>query len=301
MNVVDRNGSDRGWAPRVIHLASDPGPRTVKVLLVEEDPLFASLIRSTLTESSAGFEVETVSWLSSALACLHRHDPDLILTDLNLPDSRGAGTVRALKRAAPRVPVIALSRTDDFEVALDAVREGAEECVSKATFSVHSLVWLVALALERHRRLMADLDGGHADPLTGPANRSALEVFGRYLLRLADRTGMEMAVLYLRIETAPRGRWADREALLVEVSGVLEGTLRRCDVLSRVGPTELAVALVSDGHDLVGVLPRVRKAIVATGAAAYVHVGLALHCPGHTQTLNELLDLARAGADPVPA
>jgi PleD family two-component response regulator len=275
--------------------------RAVRVLLVEDDPLFASLIRSALTESRPNFEIETVSRLSSALAWLVREPTDLILADLDLPDSQGTGTVRFFKRAAPNLPLIVLSGSDDMELALEAVREGAEEYVAKGSFSVHSLVWLVLLVLERHRRVMDELAPGNEDPLSGLTNLPALEVFGRYLLRLADRTGLSLGLLFFRMEAPPRGRWADWEALLVEVSGVLHRTLRRCDVLSRVGRHELAAVLVSQGPNLAGALARVQAAIAAAGIAPYVQVGLAIHLPSDAETLDDLLAGARSCAVPVPA
>jgi PleD family two-component response regulator len=289
--------------PRVIDLAERAGPRgrtggPVRVLLLEDDPLFSSLVRSALVESRAHFEIESVSRLTTALALLVRDHFDLILADLNLPDSRGAATVRFLKRAAPNVPLIALSGADNLDLALEAVREGAEEYVAKGTFSVHSLVWLVLLVLERHRRVVEDLGKGYVDPVSGLSSLPALEVLGRYLLRMADRTGLHLGLLFVRVQPAARGQWSDWEALLVAVAGVLRQTLRRCDVLSRMGHTELAVVLVSQSPDLSGALTRLEAAIADAGIAAQVQVGLAIHRRAET-TLDELIEEARFGAHPV--
>jgi CheY-like chemotaxis protein len=294
-------------SPRVIDLA-DPslegdGPNrpAVRVLLVEDDPLFADLVRSALAESGADFEIESAARVTTALAWLVRERTDLILADLNLPDSKGAGTVRLLRRAAPNVPIIALSGNDDLGIALEAVREGAEEYVAKGAFSVRSLVWLVLLVLERHRRVTEGQDQGYLDPLSGLTSLPALEVLGRYLLKVADRTGLHLAILFVRTEVASRGRWSDWEALLVEASGVLHRTVRRCDVLSRIARTELAVILVSDNPNVAGALPRIQAAMEEAGIAHHVQVGFAVHRPNDPETLDEILDRARAGAEPVSA
>ncbi len=273
----------------------------VRVLLVEDDPIFASLVRSALTESRINFEIEAVSRMSTALGWLVREPTDLILADLDLPDSTGTSAVRFFKRAAPNLPLIVLSGSDDMELALEAVREGAEEYVARSSFSVQSLVWLVLLVLERHRRVMDELGPGDEDPMGGLTNLPALEVFGRYLIRLADRTGLSLGVLFFKMEAPSRGRWADWEALLVEVSGVLHRTLRRCDVLSRIGRFELAAVLVSGGPNLAGALARVQAAIAAAGIAPYVQVGLASHLPRDEETLDDLLAGARSCAVPVSA
>jgi glutamate dehydrogenase (NAD(P)+) len=142
-------------SPRVINRATELEARRstpgdgLRVLIVEDDTLFANLVKSILEE--VGFDVEHVTRLSSALARLARDAFDLVITDLNLSGSRGTDTVRSLRRAAPGVPVIVLSGIDDVDVAIGAIREGAEEYAVKSRFSVESLEWLVRLVLERHR------------------------------------------------------------------------------------------------------------------------------------------------------
>ena len=154
MGVIRRHSPGRGRREAASPESSSP----VRVLLVEDDPLFANLVVSILHEASSDFEVEFVPRLSTALACIARDHIGLILTDLDLPDSSGPMTVRFLRGAAPLVPIVVLSGIDDVDVALEAVREGADEYVVKGRFSVDSLVWLVRLVLERHRRRA----GGHS-------------------------------------------------------------------------------------------------------------------------------------------
>lgn len=110
---------------------------------------------------------------------------------------------------------------------------------------------------ERHRRLAAveDLPG--------------LQAVGRRLSHVAERTGLHLGAVVLSIEVAPRGEWKDRERLLLWVCDVLERTLRRCDVLSRIGPAELSVVLVGDGP-LAGAVDRLSLPIAEGGACAHV-------------------------------
>ena len=291
-------------SPRVIDLAVEAalpaaGERSkVHVLLVEDDPLFANLVLSILQEADADFQVDYVPRLSTALARLVRDHFDLILADLNLPDSSGPVTVRFLRRAAPDVPVIVLSGVDDVQVALDAVREGADEYVVKGRFSVDSLVWLVRLVLERHRRVTTGRGEGSVDPLSGFANLSALQVVGRHLIRVADRTGLQLGVVFLGIEAATRGPWADWERLFIWMCDLLQGTLRRCDVLSRIDRSELAVLLVSEGP-LGPAVDRLREGITDGGAGAHVRIGYAGYEREQRTTLDELLDDARRSAHAV--
>lgn len=291
-------------SPRVIDLASETaipeGPGTsspVRVLLIEDDPRFANLVVSLLQEASPGFRVEFVPRLSAALARIARDHIALILTDLHLPDSSGPMTVRYLRNAAPFVPIIVLSGVDDVDVALEAVREGADEYVVKGRFSVESLVWLVRLVLERHRRFVSDPVGGDGDSVN-LAGLPALQVIARHLVRVADRTGLHLGVIYLGVDAAPRAPWADRDRLVVRVCDVMRGTLRRCDLISRVGRGELAVLLVSDGP-LAGGVERLKRAVAEAGTGSHVRIGSSAYEPEQVATLDELLDCARRSAQPV--
>ena len=292
-------------SPRVIDLVSKADPpdaRTsaVRVLLVEDDPLFANLVMSILREASPEFEVEFVPRLSTALARIARDRISLILADLELPDSSGPTTVRFLRGAAPTVPIIVLSGIDDVDVALEAVREGAEEYVVKGRFSVESLVWLVRLVLERYRRFVADpvtlTDVSDSDNLF--ASLPALQVIGRHLLRVSDRTGLHMGVIYLGVDAASRGPWADWDRLLVWVCDLMRRTLRRCDLISRLSRGELAVLLVSEGT-LAGGVERLKQSIIDGGAGPHVRIGFSLYEPEQQSTLDELLSSARRRAQAV--
>ena len=107
-------------------------------------------------------------------------------------------------------------------------------------------------------------------------------------------------MVYLGVEAAPRGPWADWERLTVWVCDLMRRTLRRCDLISRLGRAELAVLLVSEGP-LAGAVERLKLAIAEGGAGAHVRIGFTAYEPEHVATLDELLDAARRNAQPVLA
>ena len=288
-------------SPRVIDLVSGTAdsPAAARVLLVEDDPLFANLVVSILQEAAPEFQVEFVPRLSTALARIARDRINLILADLELPDSSGPTTVRFLRGAAPALPIIVLSGIDDVEVALEAVREGADEYVVKGRFSVESLVWLVRLVLERHRRFEAPPDrGDDGDAVNLFASLPALQVIGRHLIRIAERTGLHFGVVYLGVDAAGRGPWADWDRLVTWICDLMGSTLRRCDLISRLGRGELAVLLVSEGP-LEGGVDRLKAAIIDGGAGPHVRIGFAAFDPDQLSTLDELLTSARRAAQAV--
>src|SRR2546423_2991813 len=107
MDHTPGRGRREAASPRVIGLPSETDASEdadvssrIRVLLVEDDPLFANLVISILQEASADFLVEFVPRLSPALASIARDRISLILADLQLPDSSGPITVRLLRGAA---------------------------------------------------------------------------------------------------------------------------------------------------------------------------------------------------------
>ena len=124
----------------------------LRVLLVEDNRPDADLIRETLPEKGpVAFALETVGRLAEARARLADGAFDLVLLDLGLPDSQGLPTFHALKEAAPGIPIIVLTGNDDEEVAVAAVRQGAQDYLIKGQVVGNVLVRAARYAVERTR------------------------------------------------------------------------------------------------------------------------------------------------------
>jgi putative two-component system response regulator len=125
---------------------------TLCVLIVEDNQADVDLIREALPETGpVSFQIESVSRLSEALARLKNAGIDLVLLDLGLPDSQGLETYRKLSEATSHLPVIILTGNDDQEVAVAAVREGAQDYLIKGQFVGSLLTRAVRYAMERKR------------------------------------------------------------------------------------------------------------------------------------------------------
>ena len=80
--------------------------QATRVLLIEDNPGDADLVRLRLVEGKSLVEVTCVDRLSEGIAFLGLHPPSVVLLDLNLPDSHGAETVRNFLGHASEVPVV---------------------------------------------------------------------------------------------------------------------------------------------------------------------------------------------------
>jgi len=119
-------------------------------LLIEDNESDACLIRETLTEQTrAAIELEWVDRLGSGLKRLAEDKIDVVLLDLSLPDSYGLGTLDKIQAQSADVPIIVLTGLDDEEMAIQAVRKGAQDYLIKGRSDGYGLVRAIQYAIER--------------------------------------------------------------------------------------------------------------------------------------------------------
>jgi len=123
------------------------------VLLIEDNPGDADLVRLRLVEAKPTFDVSCVNRLSDGLTSLQEKPPMLVLLDLNLPDSQGADTFRKVLEKAPGVPVVILSGQDDEALAVKALHQGAQDYLVKGSFTSAGLERVMRYAVERQALL----------------------------------------------------------------------------------------------------------------------------------------------------
>ncbi len=127
-----------------------------RILLIEDSNTDALLIRSHLKKADAAFDLRREERLDTGLAHLDRGDTDVVLLDLNLPDSSGLDTFRSVHRQAMHLPIVILSGQEDVQLAVDAVALGAQDYLPKGEVSRSSLSRSIRYAIERSRRQKAE-------------------------------------------------------------------------------------------------------------------------------------------------
>ncbi|MBI5468271.1 MAG: sigma-54-dependent Fis family transcriptional regulator [Deltaproteobacteria bacterium] len=126
----------------------------LNILLVDDNPADARLIRETLTDSGAGalFNITEARTLKQAVKEAASANYDIILLDLTLPETSGMDTFLKVYETAPSTPVVVLTGLDDETMAAKAVRAGAQDYLVKGQADSHMLVRAIRFALERKRR-----------------------------------------------------------------------------------------------------------------------------------------------------
>ena len=125
--------------------------KVVKVLLIEDNDADARFIREMFKEiKTTKYEVSHAKRLDEGLKLLDNGSFDVLLLDLSLPDSMGLETFEKAHEYKPELPIVILSGLDDEEVAVRAVREGAQDYLMKGEVSGRLLSRAISYAIERH-------------------------------------------------------------------------------------------------------------------------------------------------------
>src|SRR5438105_2172960 len=101
-----------------------------RVLVVEDSVIQARVMRALLEEAS--YEVELAADGVQALAALRRAAPDIVLTDLEMPNMNGLELVEAVRREFAHIPVILMTSQGSEEIAALALSKGAASYIPKA-------------------------------------------------------------------------------------------------------------------------------------------------------------------------
>lgn len=115
------------------------------ILVVDDEPQIARVLKTTL--SAQGYSIRTASDGIVALEEMKKWSPDLVITDLRMPNMGGLDLCRSI-RAVSRIPIIVLSVKGEEAIKVEALDAGADDYVTKP-FNVNELLARVRAALRR--------------------------------------------------------------------------------------------------------------------------------------------------------
>ncbi|MCA1829220.1 MAG: ATP-binding protein [Myxococcales bacterium] len=123
-----------------------------RLLLVEDNQGDVELLRLRMSDGrSPPPRIAVAETLAEGIATYAREGADAVLLDMALPDSTGLETVETFRKAAPAAPVIVLTGLNDLDIAVAALRVGADDYLVKGELTPELLRRSVFYALERRR------------------------------------------------------------------------------------------------------------------------------------------------------
>jgi diguanylate cyclase (GGDEF)-like protein len=274
------------------------------VLLVEDSLIDAQLIRRLLRRvTSSYYRVTHVRTLNDAVLSAEDVVPDVILADLNLPDSRGTETVASIQTSYPDIPLVIVSAWEDEAISLRSVKAGAQDYLVKGHIDGANLHRVIRYAIERKRTELELVRLAHFDQLTSLPNRTLLRERVDHALARAKRSGSGVATLILDMDRFKEindmlGHEIG-DKLLIEAARRIRAGVRDQDTVARLGGDEFAVVLegVSEAKEVLPVIERIIKSLgeVTTIDGQEVNtstsVGIAMY-PENGNNLSELLRAA---------
>jgi DNA-binding NtrC family response regulator len=244
---------------------------TARVLIAEDEPAVRFALRELLTDR--GFDVVAVE---SGLAALpHLADVDVVLTDLAMPGLDGLGLLREARARAPGLPVIVLTARGSERSAVEAMKAGAHDYLTKP-FEIDEVALAVARAAE-------------AADLRRAARRATAE---RSTGRAIIGDSAAMRALYARIE-----RLAGRDITVLVRGETGTGKELVAGLLHALGPRARGPLVRFNAAALPAELAEAELFGHAKGAftgAAEARPGYFARADGGTLTLDEVAELPLA-------
>ncbi len=227
----------------------------LNILLVEDNLGDVGLITEFLKESnSTQIDLTVTGSLRQAVEITKQQSFDLILLDLSLPDSRGLVTFSCMHESCSDTPIILLTGLDDETVAVQAMKQGAQDYLVKGRVETDALIRSIRYAIERHRLVLGiekarevEQHLAYHDVLTNLPNRLLFYERLEQSLVHAKRYSGNLAVLFLDLDgfkevNDNKGHLVG-DRLLQLVASRLKSNMRESDTIGRFGGDEFTILL----------------------------------------------------------
>jgi diguanylate cyclase (GGDEF)-like protein len=268
------------------------GGDTIRVLLVGTGDDFGTELEGE------GFQVARIPDLASLGT---GSDQDAVVVSLDEPGPLEA--LETLRLKTPAAAVLVLTEADREADGAVALHAGAEDHLVRDSIASGLLPRAIRYAVER-RRLRREL--ATIDELTHLPNLRGFVAIAEHQLRMADRAGTPVVLLFVRLhdhETAVAdARSGDADSLAADAAEVLISAIRDADLPARIAGDTFCVLLSGDAKGAEAtVLSRLVEAIAVHDARSAdpkplaLSVGSAIYDPAHPVGLEDLLDAAEAG------
>jgi two-component system cell cycle sensor histidine kinase/response regulator CckA len=126
----------------------------LNILLIEDDTSYSKLLeRKLVSAGDTRFVTRSVHTLTEGIEALDQNGIDLVLLDLNLPDSEGMKTLSRIHKLFPEVPIIVLTVLSDESIAYKALSRGAQDYLIKGEVDSNQIARAIRYAIERQMEI----------------------------------------------------------------------------------------------------------------------------------------------------
>jgi signal transduction histidine kinase len=185
---------------------SDTSEQVIDILLVEDNPRHAGLIRDELEIELPAAAVTVAASVGDAHVALRDRRFDLIILDFRLPDGDGLEILRQLKVDARIEPVVFVTTSSSTAIAVEAMKIGAEDYIVKEEGYLSVLPFVVREVIERAR-----LRVEHADLAKRLARAERLASLNTLMAGIAHNLNNPLTTVRTFLELLPTRYETDAE------------------------------------------------------------------------------------------
>lgn len=275
-------------------------PQPFRIILVDDDPVMGQLYELALRKS--GMEVVKLADPTEAIAAIHDHDPDLLITDFNMPQCTGLELASVIRGHGEleTLPIVFLTADERTGVRRSAVSFGGDAFLTKPV-NLPELVETVRARARRARQLRSKMI---RDSLTGALNHAMIkELLAGEMARVqrfqAPACFVMIDIDHFKQVNDTYGHPAG-DQVIKALARLLQQQLRRTDHIGRYGGEEFAVIMprtdVADAMSRVEALRELFAAIPHragdTTFTTTFSAGIAVSGRGYDATMSEAADAA---------
>lgn len=242
------------------------------VLIAEDDPDYRRLL--SRRASRMGLDVHQAANGQEAIDAVNEREFDALVLDLYMPEHTGLEVIDAARKIDPDIQALILTGSASVETAVEALRAGVYDYLTKPLESMTSFELALSRALERrylvkeNKRLFEEIQRlAVTDSLTGLYNRHKLQDSLETEVERAKRYSRPLSIIMidmdkLKVINDTSGHAAGDEALKL-VARSIQRSIRKVDLGTRFGGDEFIVLLPeADSEEAAAVAKRIREAIL---------------------------------------
>lgn len=223
-----------------------------RILIAEDDADFRRIL--SRRAARMGLEVDQVENGKDAIEAFKNGSYDALVVDLYMPEFGGLDVIEAAREVDPEIESLILTGSASVETAVEALRAGVYDYLTKPLESMTEFEMALSRALERRRlikenkRLFEENKRlAVTDPLTGLSNRHRLQDVLNGELERASRYSRPLSIIMIDMDKLKAindtlGHPAGDEALKM-VANAIEHCIRKVDMAARFGGDEFVIVL----------------------------------------------------------
>ncbi len=198
----------------------------INVLFIEDNPLDVRIIREMLVNASASrFRLTRCESIEETLIEFKKRNFDVILLDLNLPDSQGYDTFQKIYDNVPNIPIVVLTGINDNSIGEKAVKNGAQDYLVKGEINKHLLARVLSYSISR-KQIEEELKDSQKQlrDLSSHLHSVREDERARIALEIHDNLGQLLTALKMDLYWLNKKIPGDNKHLHEKVSSMVELT-----------------------------------------------------------------------------